>query len=363
MRRKVLKNSVQKVLNDLISTGLAPMIEGAVKSLRESGPKTDNSWISLDIISKYLSLVSDYDDNEIYVHKSLDLTLTADPNTWQRLFIEPEPSLIMPINNRIQTALRFMPSILSVLEMDYEDGGPVESKLISNDLEIQTVILTDEGGSFSSTQRLIELLTSVQDLYRIISEIEQVKSDSIAVIGMDSGSEKSFDLLGVARLMHELRELLKFAYTTIAFHKQNVTVKNLQVAGETLGLVAKIGKMESERIISSEDAARMKHGLFSGLEKFVGTGAYIPEMSAREGTEPALVMRPKPGLLTGPTDEIVRDANEPRASFGEHLGDELGPATSEYTTEQIAAALALLNEAKSSGEKPPVRKGRRPAKR
>lgn len=145
MRRKVLKNSVQKVLNDLISTGLAPMIEGAVKSLRESGPKTDNSWISLDIISKYLSLVSDYDDNEIYVHKSLDLTLTADPNTWQRLFIEPEPSLIMPINNRIQTALRFMPSILSVLEMDYEDGGPVESKLISNDLEIQTVILTDEG--------------------------------------------------------------------------------------------------------------------------------------------------------------------------------------------------------------------------
>src|SRR5688572_30400471 len=98
----------------------------------------------------------------------------------------------------------------------------------------------------------------------------------LAVVGLDSGSEKSLDFLGIARLMHELRELVQALYNIVAFHKQNVTIRNLQVASETLGVASKISKMEESDEIDSEQASRMRHALYQGLERLAATGAYIP---------------------------------------------------------------------------------------
>jgi hypothetical protein len=225
--------------------------------------------------------------------------------------------------------------------------------------------MVDEGESLSKPSRIIELVSAINAIYSILAEIEGLSGSSLAVVGMDSGSEKSFDFLGIAKVMHELRETLQWAYNIVVFHRQNATIKNLQVASDTLSIIGKVAKLEASKAISGEDAARMKHGLFAGLEKFAATGSYIREM-AHEDNSPALVMRPQPQLLTGPADEIVRDANDagalkdqtginaPDKAFEQPVSS--NPSTSSYSDEQIAAAIAILEQAdKSSKSSEPVK--------
>lgn len=356
MRRDVLLNSLEKILGDLQDSGVVGMLTSTLSAMRDRGQSDKNiNHLNFGAISNYLIRVHNYDDTDRYILKVLHLDSLSDPQVWQQQINEMDPAFLFSNNQFIRNAIEVIPQIVTLLARDYlGQDASIHGHSIDEGMAVQKVILSDEGEALSSPQRVIELLNSISALYNVIAEVEQMPKDSLAIIGLDSGSEKSFDFLGIAKVMSELREILQWAYNTIAFHKQNVTVRNLQIAGETLNVVQKIGKLESTKALSSEEAQRLKHGLFAGLERFSSTGAYTPEMS-EFGTAPALAMRPQPRLLTAPASEIIRESHDFEASSNEQIGQDSNDNPTKnplenMTQEQIDLILAHLEEKRSSSD-------------
>lgn len=309
MRREVIQQGVRRIVSDLSESGIVGMLEQGLERFRErAGKERDEiDWLSLPVLADFFTRSSTYGEVEIKILDILEISDLTNPSFWSPHMTRLDPSFVFGMSQKIQFAISNLPKILSLMDREFDAGNTKNKK--SDDVVIQTVILSDEVGALSSPQRLVELLQSFQQIYDVVSEVYGLKDSDLAIVAIDSGSEKSFDFLGIAQLMKEIRETLQSVYNMVAFHKQNITIKNLQVAGESIAVVAEINKLENSGAMSAEEANRLRHSMFAALERFAGTGAYIPEMSVSVQS-PALTMRPLPRLLTGPAEDIVRKAKD-----------------------------------------------------
>lgn len=347
------------------------MLDSIVLSFQgRSSPKdSSEGTINLAIISEYYRRVSSYPEHAKEILKILGLESAADPLFWQAQIGESDPNQIFSLKSSFRSAETFLPRVLEMLERDYGDvvdsNESMRSKI--DGLEIQTVVLSDEGDSLSSPSRLIDLLTAVREIYAAVAEIEGLPTDGIAVVGLDSGSEKSFDFLGVARIISEVRLLLQFLYTAVSMHKQTVTLKNLAVVAETMPLIHRLDKLKHDNIVDEESASRIRHNLLANLEKFSSVGAYTPEMKKVLSTTPSLVMRPLPRLLTGPARALTTQVELEDLSSTTESTSDVGDTqtavdeTSEFSADELAAALKFLKAAKESTGN--TSKPRRPARK
>lgn len=370
MRREVLQQAVKRIVSDLEESGLAQSFESAVENYQPAAsPDARVDFVNIAVLSDYFKRVSVYGEAENAVMSIMGIESLANPSTWQPLLQKFEPSFVFNFHHKIRHVISFLPRVMNLLEREY---FPFRNADLSREdgLEVQTVILSDEGDALSTPERIIVLLSSINSIYQVIAQTEGLPENSIALVGLDSGSEKSFDFLGLAKLMSELRETLNWAYNIIWFHKQNVTVKNLQVTGETLAIISKISKMEIDGQIDAEASARMKHGIYAGLEKFSSTGAYTPEMKVAP-ENPALAMRPQQKLLTSNPAAMVRDANDElvidavEATIADEQTSEDAIASQKLSREDIDKLLALLEKDRAGEQAPPQRRSvkARPRKR
>ena len=313
--------------------------------LRRGSKENGSASISLSVIATYAALYNSYDETTKAIVSLLGIQSAADLEFWQRQIKEIDGREISNLYHSSNIANSFLPKIVSLLDRTYSDLGS-ERKVaadLKNELEVQTIILTDEDGdNQSSPERLIVLLTSVSSLYASISEIRGIHTQPIAVVGMDSGSEKSFDFLGVSTIIKEVRECFIFAYNAIFFHKQTSTSRNIGVISESLPLLMHIKQMEDSDAITAEQAARLRHGIMGSLDKFIDAGAYLPEMRHVGVASPALLMKPQPKLLTAPAGSTPARFEDPLK--GDVTDKDVQP---ELSAEQLQRIAAIVEESKS----------------
>lgn len=360
MRRSGIKNAIEQIVADLTESGMQEMFQKPVSQ----GPRSADSdkgpnWVRLSVVTDYITRVEKYSDEQHEILEILDLSDLSDPNFWQTLVENFEPGFLYGSFQKINNVINFLPKIARIF-----DQSSVEDKVLIagavREVSLQRVILSDEGESFSSPDRLIDLLSSIRDIYSVTASLSGESDETLAVLRIDSGSEKSFDFLGVARLMEQIRETLDSIYRMIAFHRQNVTMKNLEVASDGLEIVRQIEQLKGEGSLNNEDADRLKHKLFGALEVFANTGAYTPEMNSGQ-LPPALVMRPTPKLLTGPNRPSGEESDPESDQTSETSSTNKTTVDGEFTPEEIEAAVNALRKAKT-GTRSEQESGTEPAK-
>lgn len=366
MRREALLSYIDNIVTDISETGISAMLDNIVERFQtvQNGKDTSPA-LDLQVISTYFSKYQNYSDGEKYIIDVLGIDQAADMRFWQNSLSDLDVTSIYTLRSKVRLALDLLPRIMILLSRSYAEqvDDRHSPRSVVDGTEIQTVILTDEGDALSTPDRLIDVLQSVREIYKAVAIIEGHSPDGIAVVGLDSGSEKSFDFLGMAKVMQEVRALFEFLYTSIAFHRQNASLKNLSVVAEAIPLIQKVEKLRVDKALDEEGASRIKRALINNLEKFASAGAYTPEMKRAVGNSPALIMQSQPRLLTGPAPELGREGNAHdrviAADQSVVLGDissslagDAAPAnngSSKFTPEQIAAAIALLEEGVEKG--------------
>ena len=99
------------------------------------------------------------------------------------------------------------------------------------------------------------------------------------VIGsMDLGSEKSFDVIGVASAISKLSSFLLECWNCVRFHSAEKAEKNIKTASEGLDLMAKIQQNLGKRSIVEAEAARLKKVVLKCVNNLFNNGVYTPEM-------------------------------------------------------------------------------------
>src|SRR5688500_10492601 len=114
MRRERLEAAINRVTRDLEDTGMLTMLEATIETLQRAGSPDRGllDWFSINVVTEYIRLVSDYEEEERAVLSTLEIERLSDPAWWQAQLREVEPSVIYPMIQRVRTAISILPKIV-----------------------------------------------------------------------------------------------------------------------------------------------------------------------------------------------------------------------------------------------------------
>lgn len=204
-----------------------------------------------------------------------------------------------------------------------------------------TVIVIEEEGQFSRPERLIEVLSGVVALYENCARIEGVTSSHLTVLACDSGSDKSFDFLGFAKVMEQVKEIFIALWDRVVFYKEKKLSSQIEVVAQGLPVLAKLTELESTEILGREEAEIIRRGILDGCGRILRAGAIIPEIHAHSSHNPRVLMAAEKMLLMPPAEDVnhgtARGEPQPAAPIEEGASVE-----SDRRIEQMERMIAEL---------------------
>lgn len=364
MRRDVIVRVVQRLIDDLKSTGVDSMFEDATDKVRNGTDKDERGFISFAVFQKYSVAIAGYGEAEHAIASILGLDPLFLPETWQRLSTKPDTASIFEMRRCIHFAKTDLPKIIRLFQQENvaaakEDGGSLPPELRGK--AAITFILPEEDHEYSSPARLISALEAVTHLYGVFCTLENHSESDLIVLACDSGSDKSFDFLGVAKLMEEVRKLVVAIWDRRVFYRHMHASQCIGLIAQSLPVIERIEALKQSRALEPEQAELLKRKTLLGATQFLESGIYIDDMAAEGRQSPRQLMRPEPKLLAAPTaaaasgDAGITKSAEPARDSDDDSGG--------LSVDDVAHLERLLAKAKGGNSPAPPSSPRKSAPR
>ena len=249
------------------------------------------------------------------------LSELEDPVFWSLLLPTQEDNpakmqALYQINLRINFAIKFLPQVVDLLRQnsDFADETTAEEPSGYEGMEVITLLLAEDSKHLSSPQRLIDALESVQVFYEVCSTINGGSAEPLSVLSCDSGSDKSFDLLGTKEVVTCVKDLILSLWNNVVYYKENKNEKMIEGIQKTLPVLEQIATMEQEQTLSPEAAENLRRKLLPGVEKFIGAGVITPEIQVHTVNEPRKLLAASPKLLTRAPIALIESTADSEAA-------------------------------------------------
>jgi hypothetical protein len=168
--------------------------------------------------------------------------------------------------------------------------------------EVLTVHVIEAPNRFSTPARLAMLLQSLETLYEACAAIEGARTGGVSVVACDSGVDKTFDLLGDARAVGRMRDVLLSLWDRVVFHRALPPVERYKVASATLPVLDELRGRADAGEMPPEQAELLRRRLIESTGRFLVAGATIPDLREHAHANPRTLMAPAPKLI-GPAVE------------------------------------------------------------
>ncbi|WLH06110.1 hypothetical protein [Pseudomonas lurida] len=311
MRRQALINAVRNVVSDINETALREMLNELVNSSRQKDTESARSAFNYRTFLDYSMRAARYTSAEKQILEIMGLDVLLDPDWWQSA-PDLENTELWSTSRNLYFTLENLPLLIAMLERDYVDQTEAQSKeMIASGMDTLSILLVEDHDQRSTPDRLILTLQGVTEIYRAIATMEGESQNDLAVVAIDSGSDKSFDFLGLAKVMDIFKDTLLAIWDRRVFHRHVHVSLCIQTIAESLPVIQQIHDMKEAGAISPEQAELLKRQMVSGTSKLLEVGAISSEMEAQPGSSPRALMRPEPKLLAAPID-ASRKEHEPK---------------------------------------------------
>ena len=235
-----------------------------------------------------------------------------------------------------------------MIEQDYVEAFKNPSEKLPQPFagkSLLTVLLIEDEGQFSSPLRLVYVLKAISSLYSVVATLEGQGESDLTVLACDSGSDKSFDFIGLAKLMEEVRIIILSIWDRRVFQRHLHVSQCINLIAESLPVIQKIHDLKESGALGPEQAELLKRKAIEGATEYLESGALISEMDGHAIQSPRLLMRPEPKLLSGPQNQEV-DSEFASGESDAELSD-----STDMSPEEIAELERLVSMAKSASKK------------
>lgn len=366
MRRIDLIQALDRIEADLKSTKIVEMLLSAL----QNGNK-DRSWLDFRNYQSFIGLTSRYGSIELEVMDRLGLSELLKPEFWQSSLEDPRASNLSLIYHNCMTAVTATSRLVRLLERNYnlEKGNPDR---IGDDLSgkvILTIIVPEEQNQFSSPERIIAALASISIFYSIFAELDRLDANDLTVVGCDSGSDKSFDILGLAKLIEHVRGLITDIWDRKLLSRQTQMAANISLFAQALPVVQQIEAMGVDGTLGREQCETLKRKMLDGVTKFIDAGVITDDMVAQGANTPRLLMQPQPRLLAAPTVHEAPSSNSPPQHPAQSQNTEIiaprpAAASGQLSDDEMRTLRNLLDRSgaaeTATSLSPPKRRQRKP---
>jgi hypothetical protein len=371
MLRRTLIEAISEIATDLRTSDIVPMLTHAITSMRPGSDKAGPPSFSFEPIIQLSSAVRTYPDEYKVVLKIMDLENISSGQFWQKLILNPEARReLIDLRSTIIFAVEQLPTLIELLRQgrDWEPlHSSVDAEHVATDKTTFRLLLAEEEGTYSSPERVIMALEAVHKLYRAVASIEGVVDSDLVIVACDSGSDKSFDFLGLAKLMEQLKEIVLSIWDRVVLHRQVVMGKNLEIIAQSLPILAEVDDLGRRGKLQQEQCELVKRLIVEGAVKFLEAGAYTPEMERESAHSPRLLMQPERKLLAAPTAATRPTRESARAASDADVLAEEDPLDDELSADELGQLRSLLRTARednggrseAAARPKPVRRPRR----
>lgn len=301
MQRRTITEGFRRLVDDLDRTGVVKALDQAYEGFRKEGVKA-NIKVPLEPFKRFALLFESYDQPTREIARIFEVDVIADTSIWEALVSEAARDAVLELRMRLRPLHNQAPKILALLSRDYE-LGPVSKESKQPTEKLLTVTLVENENQESSPSRLVHLLEGVSDLYSGFATLGGAADNDLKVVGCDSGSDKSFDFLGAAEIIKQVRIFIVQLFDRVVFYRQTRMQVGLDLISQSLPIMDEIENLKNKGTITPEAAEIAKRKIFSGATKFVESGAITDDMNAAASHSPRLLMRPETRLLAAPTGQ------------------------------------------------------------
>lgn len=225
-------------------------------------------------------------------------------------------------------AIEILPKFANLLQQDHVAEIKANSSHSPSQLrgkEILTIILAEDSQEFSAPSRIIKAIEGLELLYEVHSIIEGYIGNDLIVLSCDSGSDKSFDFLGLSTAIAGVRGTISDIWDRRVYHRQNQLSASIDVISQSLPVLQKLSDLAKNGSMDPSQAEQLKRKIIDGTTKLLESGTTTEDMYELSSFSPRELMRPEPKLLAAPTAEA-----QPHS-------DILPPAVSEPNEGQLSA--------------------------
>jgi hypothetical protein len=300
MKRREIIEACQNILAAIQESHLYEAFE---KTLREEPPKgeTFNAYL-MSRLHEYSLLAKDYGPIEQRIADILRLAPITDSEKWPDIVYTSEgrPGTIFLWNRHLSFAVKYLPLFLKLLKPDYAATGQEGAEELSDEYEgkaILTTILIEDDSHPATTDRLVDLISSISSLYETSSAILKHPTVHLTMASCDAGSEKTFDFLGAAEVIEMVKEIILSLWDRIMFFRERQIAQRIELVAKSLPIINDIWNLENGSSIGHEEGELLRVKVTDSVQKFITCGAVIPEMLERSAFDPRELMMPEPKLL------------------------------------------------------------------
>jgi hypothetical protein len=308
MRREELINSGENVLKALKETSIYESIRSVLATSSSSNTKFDPTGI-VESLQRFSIISSSFSPAENKILEIFEIKNINSPKIWANILTSTEKSgvrdAVIHIYRAIDALQNYLPKILDLLKKDYEKQIKSKGKAIAVENIIRVILPEEE--LVSSPERLSNVLESINNFYEVYSIIYNVSKNELGVISLDSGSDKSFDFIGAAKVMESVRKLIIELWDRVVFYRERKVSERLDLIAKSLPIIDKIGQMEQEGKLGPEQCEILRRLVSNGASKFISAGAMLPEFTQYATQNPRQLMTPEPKLLSSSKEEIKKD--------------------------------------------------------
>lgn len=239
---------------------------------------------------------------EDHIVKVLELGKLDDPRFWATALSDganADPEVLGPISLMHKSA-RFaqdeLPKLIDALlaiESDPVLGGEGIDGARSGETSGVLKVLVIEDDDFSTPERLVLVLSAIDNLYRASAKIVGEADGQVSVVACDSGGDKSFDFMGSTRTIECVRDVVLSFWDRMVFFRDDRTDQRLRLIAESLPILEQVEFLVESGGMDTETAERVKLEVTDSVFMFAQAGATIPEFHDFSVYDPREVMRPE----------------------------------------------------------------------
>lgn len=316
MRRSEIIEGVNQVIDAIDESSIIKTYK-SIFTAQKSSRNVPELMLSFKV---YAIAAHNFNSAARRIASILELDFLEDPALWAAV-ADTTSRVSSRGLEKVVFAKNNLPQIVKLLDREYSNLNKDNSEpIISNGKEMKTLSVTvfESGNIFSSPQRLVNVLESVDTFYTACAFMNDESPDTLSVVACDSGSDKSFDFLGVAKVIECVTQLIENLWDRVVFYREKQLDVRLDLINKSLPIYEKISELQQGEKIERELAERLRRNISDGVNKFIESGASIPEIDVRSTYSSRSLLSPVQKLLVSAPEETTETKDSGNISFDPH---------------------------------------------
>ncbi len=285
MRRRELIDAILSVSETLTSTGASRFFREAGRPEKPLDDKILRTYTDFMVASSHFNAAEDA------VMSAFGIDPIKEPNLWTGL---PETRRDVFVKCRLGIVFLqdYSESIVKLIERGSAEEGFIlqdvkKKQSITMAAQRLTILVREPDHPSLTVKQFAEALHSLEQLYSVIAKVSNLESSELVVGQMDSGSDKSFDVIGIEKGIAQLSNLLLQCWDRVRHGPQHKLSASLKVASDGVTLLEQISAATEKNALTKEEAEKLRRTVIKGVEDLFAKGVYTPQMETQVQPRPS----------------------------------------------------------------------------